>query len=84
MNECIDSTIGRIHVCFVVSLSSDDPRTSWSFHEGDITVKLSQCRSGSKDDVRHIKHNLLGGCLGEDGGLGDIKFQSCIFLEDTP
>ena len=31
MNECIDSTMGRIHVCFAVLLASDDPRTSWSF-----------------------------------------------------
>jgi hypothetical protein len=31
MNECIDSTVGRIHVCFAVLLASDDPRTSWSF-----------------------------------------------------
>jgi hypothetical protein len=31
MNECIDSTMDHIHVCFVVLLPSDDPRTSWSF-----------------------------------------------------
>ncbi len=31
-NECIDSTMGRIHVCFAVLLASDDPRTSWSFN----------------------------------------------------
>ncbi len=31
MNECIDSTIGHIHVCVTVLLASDDPRTSWSF-----------------------------------------------------
>ena len=31
MNECIDSTMGHIHVCFAVLLASDDPRTSWSF-----------------------------------------------------
>ncbi len=31
MNECIDSTMGRIHVYFAVLLASDDPRTSWSF-----------------------------------------------------
>jgi hypothetical protein len=31
MNECIDSTMGRIHVCFAVLLASDDPRTSWFF-----------------------------------------------------
>jgi hypothetical protein len=32
MNECIDSTMGHIHVYFVVLFTSDDPRTSWSFH----------------------------------------------------
>jgi hypothetical protein len=25
----------------------------------------------------------MGGVLGEDGGLGDIKLQSCVLLEDT-
>ncbi len=30
-NECIDSTTGRIHVCFPVLLDGDDPSTSWSF-----------------------------------------------------
>ncbi len=35
MNECIDSTMGRIHVCFAVLLASDDPRTSWSFQPKD-------------------------------------------------
>ena len=34
-------------------------------------------------DVRRIEHSLLGGALGEDGGLGDIKLHPCIFLEDT-
>jgi hypothetical protein len=38
--------------------------------KGDIAVKLSQCRAGSNDAVRHIEHSLLGGALGEDGGLG--------------
>ncbi len=31
MNECTDSTMGLIHVCFAVLLPSDDLRTSWSF-----------------------------------------------------
>jgi hypothetical protein len=31
MNECIDRTAGRIHVCFDVLFPNDDPRTSWSF-----------------------------------------------------
>jgi len=43
--------------------------------KGDITAKLSQCRAGSNEAVRHIKHSLLGGALGEDGGLGNIKIQ---------
>jgi hypothetical protein len=34
MNECIDSTIGRIHVCLSVLLVSDDPRTSCFMVEG--------------------------------------------------
>ncbi len=38
--ECIDSTMGHIHVCFVVLLVSDDPRTSWSFHGLFYMVKL--------------------------------------------
>jgi hypothetical protein len=32
MNECIDSTMGHIPHMLPVLLSSDDPRTSWSFH----------------------------------------------------
>ncbi len=32
MNECIDSTMGRIPRMLAVLLASDDPRTSWSFH----------------------------------------------------
>jgi hypothetical protein len=51
--------------------------------KGDIAPKLSHCRVGSNDAVRHIEHNLLGGALGEDGGLEDIKLQPCVFLEDT-
>jgi hypothetical protein len=31
MNEFIDSTVDRIHVCFAVLLASVDPRTIWSF-----------------------------------------------------
>ena len=31
MNECLDSTMGHIHVCFDVLLPRDDPRTSRSF-----------------------------------------------------
>jgi hypothetical protein len=45
MNECIDSTMGRIHVCFAVLLASDDPRTSWSFQlsvENDNDL-MSRC-----------------------------------------
>ncbi len=33
LNECIDSTMDRIHVCFAVLLASDDPRTSWFFQK---------------------------------------------------
>jgi hypothetical protein len=31
MNECIDSTMGRIPRMLAELLASDDPRTSWSF-----------------------------------------------------
>jgi hypothetical protein len=31
MNECTDSTMGRIPRMLAVLLASDDPRTSWSF-----------------------------------------------------
>jgi hypothetical protein len=37
MNEFIDSTMGRIHVCFAELLPSDDPRTSWSFQHVVMT-----------------------------------------------
>jgi hypothetical protein len=60
MNECIDSTMGCIHVCFdvllasddpshvcfAVLLASDDPRTSWSFQCGTLVVRdICQARS---------------------------------------
>ncbi len=38
MNECIDSTMGRIPRMLAVLLASDDPRTSWSF-QADILTK---------------------------------------------
>jgi hypothetical protein len=41
MNECIDSTVGHIHVCFVVFLDSDDPRTSCSFQFDVDDVNIS-------------------------------------------
>ena len=47
LNECIDSTMGRIHVCFAVLLASDDPRTSWSFQlvsEGRLVIFSRQRR----------------------------------------
>ena len=37
--------------------------------KGDIAAKLSQCRAGRNDAVRHIENSLLGGALGEDGCL---------------
>ena len=39
--------------------------------QGYVTTKLSQCRAGSNEAARHIKHSLLGGVLKENGGLGD-------------
>jgi hypothetical protein len=46
MNECIDSTMGRIPRMLAVVLASDDPRTSWSFqhthaHEEITPIPLS-------------------------------------------
>jgi len=38
MNECIDSTVGHIHVLLAVLLASDDPRTRWSLHLGQRCV----------------------------------------------
>jgi hypothetical protein len=35
------------------------------------------------DVVLHIEGCLMGDTLGEDGGLGDVKLQTSIFLEDT-
>ena len=34
------------------------------------------------DILRHIKGSLVGDALGEDGGLGDVKLQASILLED--
>ncbi len=44
MNECIDSTMGHIHVCFAVLLASDDPRTSWSFQSSSSISGLGLSR----------------------------------------
>jgi hypothetical protein len=49
----------------------------------DTSPNIPQFLSVGDDDVRHIEHNMLGDDLGEDGGLGDITFQPCVFLEDT-
>jgi hypothetical protein len=38
MNECIDSTMGRIPRMLAELLASDDPRTSWSFHHLNKTT----------------------------------------------
>ncbi len=40
MNECIDSSMGHIHVCFAVLLTSDDPRTSRSFHKDNVVADV--------------------------------------------
>jgi hypothetical protein len=50
-------------------------------NKNDITLKMSQYRTDNIEVVCHIKHNLLGDALREDGGLGDI--QTCIFFEYT-
>ena len=44
---------------------------------------MSEVRAGADDVVRHIERSLLCDTLGEDGGLGDIKFKSRILLEDV-
>ena len=45
MNECIDSTMGRIPRMLAELLASDDPRTSWSFQlvakESGFTAALT-------------------------------------------
>ena len=45
MNECIDSTMGRIPRMLAVLLASDDPRTSWSF----------QLVRRSRDSLQHTQ-----------------------------
>jgi hypothetical protein len=37
MNECIDSTMGRIPHMLAVLLVRDDPRTSWSFQCANVS-----------------------------------------------
>ena len=53
MNECIDSTMGRIHVCFAVLLASDDPRTSWSFHA--VPKRLGCLKKSLEDGGGHVR-----------------------------
>ena len=43
MNECIDSTMGRIHVCFAVLLASDNPRTQYSKRLGSRIALRLKC-----------------------------------------
>jgi hypothetical protein len=50
--------------------------------EENVPAEMSQ-RGGSLYDVlRHIKGSLGSDALGEDGGLGDVEFQTSILLED--
>ena len=44
---------------------------------------MRECGTGIDDVVRRIKRSLLGDTLGEDGGLGDVKFKSSILLQDV-
>jgi hypothetical protein len=41
MNECIDSTMDRIHVVFTVLRASDDPRTSCFIQEAGGSFSIS-------------------------------------------
>ncbi len=41
---------------------------------------MRQC-GAERDVVHHIEHSLLGGALGEDRGLGDVKLQVSILIE---
>ena len=41
--------------------------------QGYVIIKQIQCRVDSNDAARNIKHSLLTGVLGENGGLGDIE-----------
>ncbi len=68
MNECIDSTMGGIHVCFAVLLASDNPRTSRSFnyHESVILPKKQPKRLDS-DHQMNIS-TLIGSLEQEQAG----------------
>jgi hypothetical protein len=46
--------------------------------EGEGAVQWA----GSGDVVRQIERSLMGGALGEDRGVGDVKLQAGILLED--
>jgi hypothetical protein len=55
MNECIDSTMGRIPRMLAVLLARDDPRTSWSFQEGEDGVGEERRMEGRKGLKYHWK-----------------------------
>ena len=50
--------------------------------EENIRAKVNEGGAGVDDVVRRIE-SLLGDELGEDGGLGDVKLQTSIFLKDA-
>jgi len=52
--------------------------------ENNVPAEVSQRGGCLYDVLRRIKGSLLGDALGEDGGLGDVKLQASILLEDMP
>jgi hypothetical protein len=49
--------------------------------EGDVRHEVRQCGAGRENVVHHIEHSLLGGALGENRGLGDVKLQANVLKE---
>ncbi len=50
--------------------------------EENVSAEVSQRGGSLYDLLRHIEGSLVGDALGEDGGLGDVKLQASILLED--
>jgi hypothetical protein len=50
--------------------------------EENVSAEVNQRGGSLYDVVRHIEGSLVGDALGEDGGLGDVKLQASILLED--
>ena len=57
MNEYIDSTMGRIHICSAVLLTSDDPRTS-CFSLPDLSKHVPDVFNWSGDQIVLTTSNI--------------------------